>query len=223
MISDKEIIEFLKLRYYFDEDSSLITKILQKYPECRYSGEAYRAVILQNGEKLQKKMEYFIHTSWSPSVDGVLQFLHTSQDEIADRIDEVYLFEARIEGLDLKKLINCLSETFYKLPDELYMISKENEVLSLTVTDLNQLNSHHYQKNLLSPIIEDIYEILMTQDNETWYYEEINHLLNKAIFLSEKGNLEILIPLKKFKEDFNQKSLENEEIQEFSARIYNLI
>lgn len=201
-ISYAELVGFLNSRYYLQESKSFTNKILKSYPEFTFEGMAYRCVVLRDGEKLSYQSKYFIHNSWSLSVDGILSFLDNCHREIDD-IQDVYLFESYIKGLDLNKVINFLKAQGIRLSEEILQISKEEEILCLDYEELVSLDKQVLYEDKVSDLMltlqSQVMNLINRQDFTQWELNEVIQGLEQAQFfiqnlgLSDHWNIEATI------------------------------
>lgn len=154
-ITNKQLINFLVSRYYLQESKSFIQKILNQFPEFKYEGTAYRAIVLGPGEKLSLNKKYFLNASWAKGFDGIMSFLDNCHQEL-DEVTEVVMVESEIEGLDLSRVISYLQGQGEILDHEILQIKREEEVLSTKFSDLTKLDTNCFYDDKLKALIENI-------------------------------------------------------------------
>jgi hypothetical protein len=143
-ISPVQLLEYLRARYYFQDSPSFLQKILIQYPQFRYHGPAYRAVILGVDEKFIKNSQRFLYTSFAKSFSGINAFLMNYYKEGSVDVNRVVLVEGIIEGLDLSLVINYLESEGLVLDEVIYQLKREEEVITTEVSYLKKLNNDYF-------------------------------------------------------------------------------
>lgn len=138
-ITPQVLKDFLQARYYFQDSPCFVSKILTEFPQFRYQGPAYRAVVLGVDEKFIKKVDRFIFTSFAKTFKGVHSFLMNYHQEGAVDVNQVVLVEAKITGLDLGLVINYLENQGLILDQFVYQLKKEEEIIALEVSNVQKV------------------------------------------------------------------------------------
>lgn len=223
-MSLKQLESFLVSRYYLQESKSFIFKILESFPEFRYQDYAYRAIVLRGGEEMSFHKKHFLLNSWTKNLDGLLCFLDNCHREIDD-ICEVKIVEAEIQGLDLDKVIQHLSDHGISLNHEILQIHKEQEVLCTDYEDLKIVDKQVIYEDKICDLLEVTqYQLLsLTQKEEVSAHElhEVTQNLDQAyFFISNLGfnDLWAIKPTLDYLQSLNTPC----DLSEVKIKLYNL-
>ena len=132
-----------------------INYLKKEIPECIYSGPAYRGIILSIKDLDINNLEFSIKKkiyknkieSWSKSksfVDGFNKMLNVNMRKIKDPV--VVRLKANIEGLDISKFLNYLSEKYNTKNYNLF--ENEEEVLTSTPNNYEIYNLDEIKSKL---------------------------------------------------------------------------
>lgn len=118
------------------EDHHSVTKeiyefIYQQFPQFRYEGEGFRAVLNCN-ETYNPNLNLEPFTCWSQSQVGIIHFLnHEIQDQAFVEGDECYILTGKVKGINIPKIAQYLYSINLLNINQLNLFLKEEEVLNL--------------------------------------------------------------------------------------------
>lgn len=139
-----DLINLLDHQWTCDKkiDHSIWQNIYNNFPEFRYQGTGYRAVIICDPKKCSydHNKNLYPGKAWTSDMEGLKNFLYNTylDDEDYDKSDKVIVIEGKVYGVDLVKIITYLkTQKGYSVP---MAAINEKEVVSLSCKVLKESN-----------------------------------------------------------------------------------
>jgi hypothetical protein len=120
------------------KDLTFWQELSKEFPECIYTGLAYRAVLAHTSQVDENKVKAPGY-SWALSLDGIQNFIKLGDSYSLKEDNGFVLYSGIISGISLIHIIKIFGEDKYKqLVGQSPSFTSEEEVIALEVISLNE-------------------------------------------------------------------------------------